>query len=166
MNWIYKNNNNNTARFILGEYNNFTAKTLICVGINPSTALPNQLDPTLKKVKAISSSHSYTNWVMINIYPQRATNPNNLHPNCNNQLHFSNLNEIQSLLTTFTNADILFAYGNLINKRTSLITCLNDILKLINNMNFTGQMFCIKRTLAGNPIHPLYQKTNCNFMPY
>ena len=103
---------------------------------------------------------------MINIYPQRATNPNNLHPNCNNQLHFSNLNEIQSLLTTFTNADILFAYGNLINKRTYLITCLNDILKLINNMNFTGQMFCIKRTLAGNPIHPLYQKTNCNFMPY
>ena len=51
MSWEYKNNSNNTARFVLGEYSDKTDRTLICVGINPSVATPNNLDPTLKKLK-------------------------------------------------------------------------------------------------------------------
>lgn len=166
MNWLYKNNTNNSARFALGEYNNITDKTLICVGINPSTATPNNLDPTLKKVKAIALSHNYTNWIMINVYSQRATNPNNLHQNCSAQLHSDNINAISNLLATFNNADILFAYGNLISKRPYLKMCLVDILNLINSMNFTGQSYCIKRTINGNPVHPLYQKANAIFIKY
>ncbi len=166
MNWLYKNSENNSARFTLGEFNNTTDKTLICLGINPSTATPNNLDPTLRKVKAISISHDYTNWIMVNVYPQRATDPNNLHLNCNEQLHIENLNEIRNLLTTFKNTDFLFAYGNLINIRPYLVRCLNDILDLINSVQFTGQKLCIKRTLKGNPAHPLYQKTNSEFINY
>lgn len=164
MNWIYKNNADNTARFTLGEYNTINEKTLICVGINPSTATPNHLDPTLSKVKSISINHNYANWVMINVYPQRATNPNNLHIICNEQFHSENIIQIQNLLATFTNADILFAYGNLINKRPYLKSCLTDIMKLIKDLHFAGNLFCIKRTLKGNPVHPLYQKDNANFM--
>ena len=50
MNWIYEHDVNNTARFTLGEYQYISDKTLICFGINPSTATPNNLDNTLKKV--------------------------------------------------------------------------------------------------------------------
>lgn len=139
---------------------------MICVGINPSTAVPNNLDPTLLKVKSIAINHNYANWIMINIYPQRATNPNDLHINCNELFHSENIREIQNLLLTFTNTDILFAYGNLINKRLYLQNCLADILKLIDDLHFTGDMMCIKRTVKGNPIHPLYQKTNANFIKY
>lgn len=166
MNWIYKNNITNTVRFTLGEYNCVTDKTLICVGINPSTATPDNLDPTLRKVKSIAIYHNYANWVMINVYPQRATNPNDLHLKFNEQLHSDNVNEIRNLLTTFNNTDILFAYGNLINKRPYLITCLNDILSAINSVKFAGQKFCIKRTVKGNPVHPLYQKVDVPFIPY
>lgn len=166
MNWIYDTNEDNSARFTLGEYNKFNSKTLICFGINPSSATPENLDPTLRKVKAISLNHNYTNWVMINVYPQRATNPNDLHLNRNEQLHNDNLCEINKLLTDFSNANILFAYGDLINKRPYLKTCLNDIVNLINSIKFTGQKFCIKRTIKGNPVHPLYQKTNCTFISY
>ena len=166
MTWLYTNDINNTARFLLGEYNSIVDKTLICVGINPSTATPNSLDSTLKKVKAISASHKYINWVMINVYPQRATNPNDLHLNCDMQLHRANVNEISNLLATFNNADILFAYGDLISKRPYLKMCLSDILNLINSVNFTGQKYCIKRTTKGNPIHPLYQKVDSDFIPY
>ena len=166
MNWLYKTDTNNTVRFTLGEYKNAVAKTLICVGINPSTATPNNLDPTLNKVKKIAVSHKYENWVMINVYPQRATDPNNLHSNCNTQLHSDNLNEIKDLLNTFKNSDILFAYGNLIDKRPYLQNCLNDILNIINSVGFAGQKLCIKRTIKGNPVHPLYQKPNSVFIPY
>ena len=166
MSWEYKNNANNTARFTLGEYDNVTYKTLICVGINPSTATPNNLDPTLKKVKAVALSHNYKNWIMINVYPQRATNPNNLHLNSNTQLHNDNIREIRYILNTFNNADILFAYGNLISKRAYLNDCLADVLGLISSVQFTGNLYCIKHTVKGNPIHPLYQKVTTAFIPY
>ena len=166
MTWIYDTNEDNTARFTLGEYDTFSSETLICFGINPSTATPNYLDPTSRKVKAISISHNYVNWVMINAYPQIAANPNNLHLKFNEQLHKDNITKIRNLLTDFNNADILFAYGNLICKRPYLKTCLDDILNLINSVKFAGEKFCIKRTIKGNPVHPLYQKPNSTFVPY
>lgn len=166
MNWIYATNEDNSARFTLGEYDTFMSKTLICFGINPSTATPENLDPTLKKVKSIATNHNYVNWVMLNVYPQRTTNPNDLHINCDKQLHNDNINEIRNLLFNFNNADILYAYGNLISKRPYLKTCLNDIMNLINSIKFIGKKFCIKQTIKGNPIHPLYQKSNCIFLPF
>lgn len=40
-----------SVRYILGrEINKSKAKTLICIGINPSTAIPTLLDPTLSRV--------------------------------------------------------------------------------------------------------------------
>ena len=166
MNWIYKSNRNNTARFVLGEYNNTNEKTLICVGVNPSTATPNNLDRTLQKVKLIARKHNYINWIMINVYPQRATNPNNLHINCNKYLHKINTIEIQKILMAFRNADILFAYGNLISKRPYLRACLKRILNVIKSGNINGKLFCIKLTAKGNPAHPLYQKCDAEFMQY
>ncbi len=166
MSWQYSYNSNNTARYTLGEYTNPINKTLICVGINPSTATPNKLDRTLNKVKAIAMNQKYVNWIMLNVYPQRATNPSNLHKRCNKQLHNTNLNEIRNILITFSNSDILFAYGNLIDKRPYLKVCLTDILNLISAVQFSGNFYCIERTKKGNPVHPLYQKTNCSLINY
>ena len=61
MNWIYDTNEDNSARFTLGEYDTLTSKTLICFGVNPSTASPEKLDNTLKKIKIISQNNGYTN---------------------------------------------------------------------------------------------------------
>ncbi len=166
MNWIYTTNEDNSARFVLGEYNNVADKTMICVGVNPSTATPDNLDPTLRKVKLIAKRHGYVNWIMINIYPQRATNPSDLHPDRNGQLHSRNLHEINNLLGAFYSADILFAYGDLINTRPYLKECLGDILRLTLSIQLTGKQFCIKRTKKGNPAHPLYQKADCQFIPF
>ena len=166
MKWIYKSNRNNTARFVLGEYNNTNEKTLICLGINPSTATPNNLDRTLQKVKLIARKHNYINWIMINVYPQRATKPNGIHINCDKYLHKTNIVEIENILKTFPNADILFAYGNLISKRPYLRVCLEHILNIIKKVDFKGELLCIKLTVKGNPVHPLYQKCDADFMQY
>ena len=73
--WIYFNTLDNKARFVLGKKGK---KTLLCIGTNPSTATPSKLDNTLKTVKRFSKDLEYDSWIMLNIYPQRATNPNNL----------------------------------------------------------------------------------------
>lgn len=166
MKWIYYKNSANSARYALGQYKDDKAKTLICVGINPSTAAPNALDPTLKRVSTIASAHGYANWIMLNIYPQRATNPNELHQHINDKLHIKNLYTITCILGKFTNADILFAYGNLISKRDFLQSCKSDIVNTIKKRHFKGKTFCLKLTAKGNPAHPLYMPTDSIFQKY
>ena len=95
MNWIYETNDDNSARFALGQVFDTSGKTLICFGINPSTACPSCLDNTIRKLIAISKNNGYDNWIMLNVYPQRATNPNQLHEQCNESLIAHNLQSIQ-----------------------------------------------------------------------
>lgn len=50
MQWLYENSEDNSARFVLGQVFNPTGKTLLCFGINPSTACPENLDNTIRKI--------------------------------------------------------------------------------------------------------------------
>lgn len=75
MSWIYETNSDNSARYILGERGE---NPLVCIGVNPSTAEPDKLDPTLRSVKAWAKRLGFDGWIMLNLYPQRATNPNDL----------------------------------------------------------------------------------------
>lgn len=165
MKWLYYKNTSNTVRYALGQYKDSKAKTLICFGINPSTAVPNALDPTLKKVVSFALTKKYANWIMLNIYPQRATNPDNLQEELDEKLHRKNLQIIKRILGKFVNADILFAYGNLISKRKYLQCCRADLVKTIKSSRFAGNTFCLKLTAKDNPAHPLYI-SNANFQNY
>lgn len=156
MNWIYETNGDNSARFALGQVFDTNGKTLICFGINPSTASPSCLDNTIRKIIAIAKNNGYDNWIMLNIYPQRATNPNQLHGQCNESIFVQNLQQIQNILENYPNSDVLLAYGNLISKRKFLKECLNDIL-LILFKRYNKNLKVIKITKEGNPVHPLYQ---------
>ena len=165
MDWIYINNKDNTARFVLGEFSDKSAATLICFGINPSTAEPNALDRTLEKVKRLAGHNGYVNWIMLNIYPQRATNPANLHGMLDEDLCKQNLDAIRSIFHDFPNSNILFAFGNLILKRPYLQSCFEQIKTIVNN-DFVGKTYCIKLTKCGFPVHPLYQKNDSIFTEY
>ena len=50
MQWLYENSEDNSARFVLGQVFNPTGKTLLCFGINPSTACPENLDNTIRQI--------------------------------------------------------------------------------------------------------------------
>ncbi len=49
MQWIYERNEDNSARYVLGQIFNPNGNTLLCFGINPSTACPECIDNTIKK---------------------------------------------------------------------------------------------------------------------
>jgi hypothetical protein len=84
MNWIYEHNDDNTARFILGTVGN---KPLVCFGINPSTATPDCLDNTLEFVERIALNNDFDSWIMLNVYPHRATDSDDLHDEINEEFH-------------------------------------------------------------------------------
>ena len=70
--WLYAPNFYSEYRYILGTKGK---NPLICIGINPSTAEPDNLDNTLKSVERIAHGNGFDSFIMFNVYAQRATNP-------------------------------------------------------------------------------------------
>ncbi|MBQ6922132.1 MAG: DUF1643 domain-containing protein [Clostridia bacterium] len=164
MRWIYERDDKNLNRYALGQVFDESGRTLICFGINPSTASPEQLDNTINKVVKIARFNGYDNWIMLNIYPQRATNPDDLHLQADEQIVKQNIEAISQILDTYSDCDTLFAYGNLITKRSYLRPCLEQISKLLKLKNKTIKV--IKLTKEGNPVHPLYQRNNATLIDF
>ena len=126
----------------------------MCFGINPSTARPNDLDNTLKSVERIAKRAGFDGWIMLNVYPQRATNPNDLHGVLQEDIHAKNVKHIERVLVEY-NATILAAWGTLINKRTYLKQCLQDIYAVSQKSN-RPWVSIGSISKAGHPHHPLY----------
>ncbi len=149
--WIYKYEQYNKIRYVLGTKGN---KPLLCFGINPSTAKPEELDNTLKSVERLALRNGFDSWIMMNVYPQRATKPNDMHKTFNQDIHSKNLEFIESILSE-NNAPIWAAWGASIEKRNYLNDCLFDIYDLSKKYN--SNWVCIgKKSKKGHPHHPLY----------
>ena len=73
--WLYVPNRYSEYRYILGTRGSCP---LICIGINPSTAAPDALDPTLQSVERIAHANGYDSFLMFNVYAQRATRPDDM----------------------------------------------------------------------------------------
>ena len=73
--WIY-DHSEPKARYALGRKG---IRPFVCFGVNPSTATPARLDPTVASVARFTEDHGYDGWLMLNLYPQRATNPDKMH---------------------------------------------------------------------------------------
>jgi hypothetical protein len=155
--WIYKNTEDNKARFVLGEHGE---KILICIGINPSTAEPNNLDKTLTSVKKISANQGFDGWIMLNLYPQRATNPNDLDTSINKEYHRLNFHHIDLVLKA-NDCVVWAAWGALIGKRPYLKTCLKDIADISRKYSIEWKTIG-KKSIDGHPHHPLYLSHDLN----
>lgn len=148
---IYKKNIDNTARFALGEIKD---NPIICFGVNPSTATDLVFDRTINKIRSFAKIYGFDSWLMLNLYAQRATNPDDLHEQINEDLHTTHLEIIKNILLQYDNLTIIAAWGNLITKRKYLNQCLKDIVAILpNNVEWKSIGEVSK---VGHPKHPLY----------
>lgn len=164
--WLYEHSPDNLARFILGTEGD---KPLICFGINPSTAEPNNLDNTVRRVERFASRNGFDSWIMLNIYPQRATDPIDLHQSLDNALHTLNKMYISEILQR-TNLTLWAAWGTVIARRKYLTDCLHDINLIAREYN-CHWVSLGNLTKDGHPRHPLYLSysvtpTNFDINPY
>jgi hypothetical protein len=154
-NWTYSTNNDNTARFTLGKIGN---RMLFFIGINPSTATPENLDRTVTRVERFVADNGYHGWVMLNVYAQRATDPNNMHTELNINLHKQNIEHIKELVKTHANFEICAGWGTEINRRPYLKNCLKDIA---NTIGINKRWVHLHHLTKNNhPRHPLYLPAN------
>ena len=86
-------NGSDTERYVLGTKGN---NPLIVIGINPSIANEETSDNTISRVMGYAQRFGYDSFIMVNIYPLRATNFNKLPQEFNKQVHKQNLMEINN----------------------------------------------------------------------
>ena len=150
--WLYAPNFYSEYRYILGTRGK---KPLICIGINPSTAQPGDLDNTLKSVERIALANGFDSFIMFNVYAQRATDPDAMEKECNLQLHRENLEAFKHVLSISQQPAVWAAWGTIIEKRAYLPHCLKDLLAV--GHEYGAKWYCAgKRSKKGHPHHPLY----------
>ena len=160
--WLYAPNFYSEYRYILGTRGK---NPLICIGINPSTARPNDLDNTLKSVERIALGNGYDSFIMFNVYAQRATNPDTMERTCNAALHRENLEAFRYVLSISQSPAVWAAWGTIIEKRDYLKDCVQDMIAA--GEEFGAQWVCAgKCSKKGHPHHPLYLRKDELVRPF
>lgn len=158
--WIYVPNDYSEYRYILGTRGE---RPLICVGINPSTAVPDDLDNTVKSVERVALYNGYDSFLMFNVYAQRATNPDDMERNYNGALHIQNMKAFDYALSLDRAGApaIWAAWGTIIEKRDYLPACVRDMIAIGRSRG--ARWYCAgRKSKRGHPHHPLYlRKDSC-----
>ena len=160
--WLYAPNFYSEYRYILGTRGK---KPLICIGINPSTAEPDNLDNTLKSVERIALGNGFDSFIMFNVYAQRATNPDAMEKTCNLRLHKENLEAFRYVLSISERPAIWAAWGAIIEKRDYLADCVRDMVAV--GQTCGAGWYCAGAiTKKGHPHHPLYLRKDEKLKPF
>jgi hypothetical protein len=124
-------------------------RTLMVVGLNPSTADEQQLDPTLRRCAGFALSWSFQRVLMANLFALRATDP---------RVMLAAADPVgpentEHLLRGAAQADMVLAawgtHGHYL-QRGDLVTA------LLRQEVGSEKLFCLGRTKHGYPRHPLY----------
>lgn len=160
--WLYAPNFYSEYRYILGTRGK---RPLICIGINPSTAQPGDLDNTLKSVERIALGNGYDSFIMFNVYAQRATDPDTMEKTCNLQLHRENLKAFRYVLSLGEKPAVWAAWGTIIEKRAYLPQCLRDMVQAGEECG--ADWYCAGAcSKKGHPHHPLYLRKDEKLRPF
>ena len=147
-------------RFVLGKQGN---KSLLVIGLNPSSADEKKLDPTTRIIEKIALNHGYDGWHIVNLYPLRCAKPSNLPKRRTVDIYARNLLFIQEYLADNHHSieSVCLGWGNHIGYYSYLQEARDAILTMLTQYDF--KWYCIGVTQAGHPIHPSPLSINTRF---
>ena len=163
--WLYVPDFYTEYRYILGTRG---LNPLICIGVNPSTAQPGNLDNTLKSVSRIARGNGYDSWIMFNVYAQRATRPEDMDKTLNEQLHEANMAAFRYILSHVgegVSPAVWAAWGAVIEKRPYLPGCVRDMVAIGEEYG-ARWLSAGKISVKGHPHHPLYLRKDEKTVPF
>jgi hypothetical protein len=163
--WLYVPDFYSEYRYILGTKGK---KPLICIGINPSTAEPENLDNTLFSVQRIAHFNGFDSFIMFNVYAQRATDPNDMEKSYNPFLHEENMKAFEYVLKSSQAGPpcVWAAWGTIIEKRPYLIDCVRDMIRIGKEFGAVWYSVGKRSKKFGHPHHPLYIKKDSPVDPF
>jgi len=140
-------------RYGLSRTWNGKKKTILFIGLNPSTANEKIDDPTIRRCINYAQNWGYGSLLMVNLFAYRATLPSEL-KNVKNPI--GNDNDLH-ILELSKKADLtVAAWGN----EGFLLSRDKEVKKILPNL------MCLKINKSGQPSHPLYQKKDLKLIKY
>ena len=140
-------------RYGLSRTWNGKKKTILFIGLNPSTANEKIDDPTIRRCINYAQNWGYGSLLMVNLFAYRATLPSEL-KNVKNPI--GNDNDLH-ILELSKKADLaVAAWGN----EGTLLNRDKEVKKILPNL------MCLKINKSGQPAHPLYQKKDLKLIKY
>lgn len=139
-------------RYALGKE---CSKPLFVLGVNPSKATDQFLDPTVKNVESFAQLLGFESFVMLNLSPQRATDPKKLFKNLDAVAFKRNIKIIEGLLRP--GSTVWAAWGDLITCRPYMFQTLFDLYNLSKPLNLSWLQYG-EPTKKGHPRHPSRKK--------
>ena len=150
--WLYVPKTYREYRYLLGTRG---SRPLLCLGVNPSTAVPGDLDNTLKSVERVALSNGFDSFTMCNVYAQRATRPGDMERELNPDLHRENLAAFAYALSLSEAPAVWAAWGTVIEQRRYLPGCVRDLIAV--GREYGARWYTAgARSKRGHPHHPLY----------
>lgn len=137
-------------RYIIGKKG---AAPLVALCMNPSAAGLDISDRTVNRVIAAAQTLRYDGWYVINIYPERSTDAQNME-SLDKSLVEQNVHEARKLLRSLQAEEVWGAWGE--PRHKNLIEGRNGILQMLKDEGI--RIFSFNVNKSGNPTHPLYLK--------
>lgn len=146
------NPSSRTHRYTLGHapHSASGSRPLIAICMNPSHADEYEADRTVNRLIEASIDHAYTGWVMLNLYPERATKPANLSP-YDSALSTANCAAIENELARHEATEVLAAWGG--NLPPTIRRAKQDVVALLTSLRV--RLFSFDPpTVDRQPRHP------------
>lgn len=160
--WLYVPNTYQEYRYLLGTRGE---NPLLCVGVNPSTAKPGELDNTLRSVERVAKYNGFDSFIMCNVYAQRATRPEDMERRPNPDLHRENLAAFAYALSLPRLPAVWAAWGAVIERRPYLPRCVCDMIEV--GRQYHARWYTAgPRSKRGHPHHPLYLRKDSVLDPF
>ncbi len=149
--------NDRNHRFILTRTWDEEKPRAVFIGLNPSTADENEDDPTIRRCVGFARRWDCGGLIMVNLFSMRATDPKIMKgaevPNLES-------NDAWIVKAAIDAGVVVAAWGNHGKHR-------NRDKEMVELLRARGiGAFCFGITKAGQPVHPLYQKSDAALVPF
>jgi hypothetical protein len=159
---IYQSTADDACRFALGRSGR---RTLVVVGLNPSTATREKSDPTAAKVERVARAYGYDGFVLVNLCPVRATDCRTLPATVEPGLLEANLEAIGHIAASVQDLVLWAAWGAPILTRPFLHGAAMAIADAVERCSPAWQHFG-PLTAGGHPRHPSRLSYAWAFAPF
>lgn len=131
------------------------SEPLIWVGLNPSTALATEFDPTARRMWYFTQKFGYDNFVILNLFAFRATDPRKL-PMPEVSVGPRNNYYLES--HTESEAGVVCCWG----RHAKIKGRAKEVLEILR----PRKTYALHINEDGSPAHPLYQPGYRDLIPY
>lgn len=146
---------------LLREWDATNPRTLVCIGLNPSTADEEKNDPTVFGMIWRAQAWGYGRFVMLNAFGWRSTDPAGLLMPAD-PVGIENDQYIQAWART--GADVICAWGTGCAAKKLLMNREAAILRILRGAGVTPTCFAVNKD--GSPKHPLYHARHLRPIEY